>query len=184
MTSGRIPSGSAPAGRPEDHPAPAGTREAHAGGQSDTVVRLIALERSVRAILLVGVGAILLTHLKADWGRAITDVARALGLDSRHNAISHLVNRVGSLSLTRRVEYGAIAAGYGLLEAVEAYGLWRRRPWGEYLTIVSTALLLIPEVDELIKRPTVLKAAGFVVNVAVVIYLIFRVRRRRAREAR
>jgi uncharacterized membrane protein (DUF2068 family) len=174
MTSGSVSRESAAVGGPE----------AHSGGRSDALLRLIAIERSVRGILLVAVGVILLTHLKADWGRAVSDIARALGLDTHHNAVSHFVNRVGALSLGKRVEYGAIAVAYGLLEAVEAYGLWRRRPWGEYLTIVATGLLLIPEVDELIKRPTALKAGGFVVNLAIVIYLIVRVRRRRARDAR
>jgi uncharacterized membrane protein (DUF2068 family) len=40
-----------------------------------------------------------------------------------------------------------------LLEAVEGYGLLRRRQWGEYLTVVSTALLFVPEIQELLKHP-------------------------------
>ena len=45
----------------------------------------------------------------------------------------------------------------------------------------STALLLIPEVQELHKHPTGLKIGGLVVNVVIVIYLVVRlIRRRRA----
>ena len=146
---------------------------------SDRVLRLIAIERSLRAVLLIGVGLVVVTHLKSDWSRALTDVARALGLDTRHNAIGHAISRAGALSLRKRVEYGSIAIAYGILEGVEGYGLWRHRRWAEYLTIVSTALLLIPEIDELTKRPTALKGAAFAVNVAIVIYLIIRVRRTR-----
>jgi uncharacterized membrane protein (DUF2068 family) len=77
---------------------------------------------------------------------------------------------------------GVIAIGYGVLEAVEGYGLLRHRSRGEYLTVVSTALLLIPEAQELLKHPTGLKVGGLVLNVVIVIYLVIRLIRRRARQ--
>ncbi|MDQ3904668.1 MAG: DUF2127 domain-containing protein, partial [Actinomycetota bacterium] len=77
-----------------------------------------------------------------------------------------------------------IAVGYGALEAVEGYGLFRRQRWGEYLTVVSTALLLIPEVQELLKHPTWLKVGGLVLNVVIVVYLIVRLLRRRTHAPR
>lgn len=51
-----------------------------------------------------------------------------------------------------------------MLEAVEGYGLLRRRQWAEYLTVVATALLFIPEVQELLKYPTGLKVAALLVS--------------------
>ncbi len=98
-----------------------------------------------------------------------------MGLDPTRNALAHLVDRAGALSTGKRAQYAGIAIAYGLLEGAEAYGLWRRRRWGEYLTIVATSLLLIPEVDELAKRPTALKAAGLALNVLIVAYLVARV---------
>jgi uncharacterized membrane protein (DUF2068 family) len=65
------------------------------------------------------------------------------------------------------------------LEAVEGYGLFRRRQWAEYLTVVSTAFLLFPEVQELLKHPTGLKMGGLGLNVVIVIYLIIRLVRHR-----
>jgi uncharacterized membrane protein (DUF2068 family) len=173
MTSGEAAGRAAPVGvvRP-----PAEGKRA----RSDRLLPLIAAERTLRGILLVAVGILVVTHLKSDWGRTLNHVARAVGLDPSHNAVGHFVSRASSLSIKKRAEYGSIAIAYGLLEGVEGYGLWRRRRWAEYLTIIATALLLIPEIDELIKRPTALKAAGFLVNVVIVIYLIGRVRRKRA----
>ena len=151
--------------------------------RSDRLLRLIAIERGIRAILLIGVGLIIVTHLKSDWSRTLTDFTRQIGLDARHNAVGHFISKAGALSLNRRIEYAVVAIAYGILEGVESYGLWTRRRWAEYLTIVATALLLIPEIDELVKRPTALKAAAFVVNLAIVIYLIVRVRRTRPAHA-
>ncbi len=70
-----------------------------------------------------------------------------------------------------------MAIGYGLLEAAEGYGLWRRRRWGEMLTVVATSLLFIPEIWELTKTQTLLKIGALLVNIAVVVYLIWRLRR-------
>ena len=64
------------------------------------------------------------------------------------------------------------------MEAFESYGLWRRRRWGEYLTVVATGLLLIPEVDEIVKKPSVLKALGLLLNLVIIVYLVTRLRRR------
>ncbi|MDT7713349.1 MAG: hypothetical protein QOG46_2107, partial [Pseudonocardiales bacterium] len=69
---------------------------------------------------------------------------------------------------------GAIAIGYGLMEAMEGYGLLRRRQWAEYLTVVATALLFVPEVQELVKHPTGLKVGALLLNVVIVVYLIIR----------
>lgn len=153
-----------------------------ADSASDRLLLLIAAERSVRSILLIAAGIVAVVHLNADWGRTLSHLARDVGLDPRQNAIGHLISRAGALSAKKKAEYGAVAIAYGLLEGVEAYGLWRRRLWAEYLTIVATALLLIPEVDTLLKRVTVLKAAGFVLNLVIVIFLIIRVRRKGRRQ--
>ena len=48
--------------------------------------------------------------------------------------------------------------------------------WAEYLTFVSTTVLLPLEVYEIIHKGTVLKVIGFLINLAVVIYLLFRKR--------
>jgi hypothetical protein len=62
---------------------------------------------------------------------------------------------------------------YGLLEGVEAVGLWRTKRWAEYLTFLATTILLPLEVYEIIHKGSVLKVIGFLINLAVVIYLLF-----------
>jgi len=140
----------------------------------------IAAERTLRGALLIAAGAIALAHLDADWGRLIADAARSAGLDAHHNALAGVIRRARALSERKRAEYSGFAIAFGLLEATEGYGLWRRRRWAEYLTVIATSLFLIPEVDELLNRPTAVKAAGFALNVAIVGYLVHRLRRRGA----
>jgi uncharacterized membrane protein (DUF2068 family) len=90
-----------------------------------------------------------------------------------------LISHLAGFGPAQAERDGAIAIGYGLLEAAEAYGLLRRRVWGEYLTVISTALLFIPEIQELVHKPTGLKVAAFVLNIIIVVYLGLRLVRRR-----
>jgi uncharacterized membrane protein (DUF2068 family) len=149
------------------------------GPANDRLLPWIAAERSVRAVLLVAIGLVLITHPHTDWGRTITDATNRLGFDPRSNGIQRVIAKVRAISPDKYTVFGIIAIAYGVLEGVEGYGLWRRRPWAEYLTVVATSLLFIPEIDEIAKSPTFLKAAALLVNLAVVAYLVYRLRRRR-----
>ena len=70
----------------------------------------------------------------------------------------------------------SIALAYGVLEGVEAYGLWMQRRWAEWLTVFATSLLLIPEIWELTKSATVIKVGALIINLLVVGYLLRRLR--------
>jgi uncharacterized membrane protein (DUF2068 family) len=70
------------------------------------------------------------------------------------------------------------ALGYGALELVEGTGLWLDQLWAEYLTVIATSLLLPFEVYELVHSPSFWKAGGIAVNVAIVAYLAYLLRRR------
>jgi uncharacterized membrane protein (DUF2068 family) len=147
------------------------------GAASDRLLPWIAAERSVRAVLLVAVGLVLITHPHTDWGRTITDFTRHLGFDPSNNGIQRVIAKVRAITPDKYTFFGIVAIGYGILEGVEGYGLFRRRTWAEYLTIVATSLLFIPEIVELTKSLTPLKIGALLVNIAVVIYLAFRLRR-------
>ncbi|MEA2372742.1 MAG: hypothetical protein QOH12_3136 [Solirubrobacteraceae bacterium] len=131
----------------------------------------------LRAVGLVAIGLVLITHPHTDWGKTITDLAQHVGLDPSRNGIQRVIAKVQAISPNKYTVFGIIAIAYGVLEGVEGYGLWRRRVWAEYLTVVATSLLFIPEIIELSKSLTPLKISALLVNIAVVVYLAFRLRR-------
>jgi uncharacterized membrane protein (DUF2068 family) len=102
-----------------------------------------------------------------------------VGFDPSRSETGRLISRLAGFGPRQAQRDGAIAIGYGLIEAVEGYGLLRRREWAEYLTVVATALLFVPEVQELLKHPTGLKVGGLLLNVVIVAYLIIRLVQRR-----
>ena len=95
---------------------------------------------------------------------------------SGSNGIEEIIHKLHGISSHRYAVYGVIALAYGALEAAEGYGLWRRRRWGEYLTILATSLLFIPEIWEIANKASPLKVGALLANIAIVAYLIFRLR--------
>ncbi|HEV2998622.1 MAG TPA: DUF2127 domain-containing protein [Solirubrobacteraceae bacterium] len=146
-------------------------------GPSDRLLPWIAAERGFRAIVLVVVGVALLSHPHENWASDITRGARELGLDPSGNAIRRIVEDVSRIGASRYAFFGTVALAYGALEGAEAYGLWRRRRWAEWLTVIATSLLFVPEIWELTRSTTLLKLGAIVANVLIVAYLIWRLRR-------
>lgn len=82
----------------------------------------------------------------------------------------------------RAIEVGTFL--YAAVFLVEGVGLLLRRRWAEYLTVIATASLLPLEVYELVERVRTARALIVVANLAIVLYLIARLRgeRREGRE--
>jgi uncharacterized membrane protein (DUF2068 family) len=68
-----------------------------------------------------------------------------------------------------------------VLELVENGGLFYRKRWAEWLTVIATSLLVPLETYELVRHPSWLKTGGIAVNIAIVVYLYRGVRRKSRR---
>jgi uncharacterized membrane protein (DUF2068 family) len=147
-----------------------------ATARRDRLLPWIAAERAFRALLVLAVGIVLLSHPHTDWAAEITHLARRLGFDPNSNWVQRIVKKVKRIGAHEDTLFGSLALVYAALEGTEAYGLFRRRRWGEWLTVFATSLFLIPEVWELTKSVTALKAGALVVNLLIVVYLLWRLR--------
>ena len=144
------------------------------------VLRVIAIERCVRGLLLLAAGIYLLFHLNTDFGRVAERIIRSIDVDPRQHFLHRIVTRLHSLRARELRIAGIAALGYGGLELVEGVGLWLDQLWAEYLTVIATTLLIPFELYELAQHPTLFKAGGILVNVVIVIYLARALRRRLA----
>jgi uncharacterized membrane protein (DUF2068 family) len=150
------------------------------------VLRLIAIDRAIHFLVLglLGIAVLLFASDRASLKEAYYRILSALqgGVaggpvqTSGHVGILHELDKLFTLS-TGTLHVVAVALlAYGLLEGVEAVGLWLGKRWAEYLTFVATSILLPFEVYEIASRPTVLKVIGFLINLAVVVWLLLRKR--------
>lgn len=146
------------------------------------VLRLIAIDRAIHALLFGILAAALLTldielgPLQAGAGRlqrSIQDSLRTTGQTRGLAGTARILERIGGLRRGAITVLLATALAYCVVEAVEAAGLWRERRWAEYLTALATAGFLPFEIDELAKRTTVLRVGALVVNLAVLGYLVW-----------
>jgi uncharacterized membrane protein (DUF2068 family) len=143
------------------------------------VLRLISVDRAFHFVVLVALGALVLVFaadrqtLRHSFYKAIVDLQGGVAASQSHtHGLWHDLNDAFTTSSSHLHLVGAVLLVYGLVEGIEAVGLWYQRRWAEYLTFLVTTSLLPLEVYELINRLTVLKVVAFVVNVAVVVYLL------------
>jgi uncharacterized membrane protein (DUF2068 family) len=146
--------------------------------RSRRILKLIAAERAVRGVLLLAAGFYLLTHLDTDFGKLADRLMRAIELDPRRHLLHRVIAYLHNLHASELKLAGIAAIVYGVIELVEGTGLWLDRLWAEYLTVVATSLLIPVEIYELARHPSVWKAGGLAVNVAIVAYLAWGLWRR------
>jgi uncharacterized membrane protein (DUF2068 family) len=150
------------------------------------VLRLIAVDRLVHFIVLglLGVGVLAFAAnrnaLRDAFYRVLTAIQGGVAggpvQTTGHVGILHDLDRLFTLRTGALKEVGIALLAYAALEGVEAIGLWFAKRWAEYLTFVSTTILLPLEIYEIINKGTPLKVIGFLINFAVVVYLLLRKR--------
>lgn len=129
-------------------------------------------------VLLTGFGLFALVH------RNVQQLAEALVAHAHLNPASHtprvFLDYAGKLDDAHLMQLAAAALAYAAVRLVEAYGLWYERSWGEGLAAASGAVYLPFELRELVHGPSLLSAGLLAVNLAVVAFMIYSLRQRRA----
>ncbi len=145
------------------------------------VLRAIAVDRAFHFLILgliataIFVLAARREELRDDFYRVVADFEGGVGsqLDLPRHGLLHTVDDLLSLQSGALRLVGAAVAVYALIEGTEAVGLWLQKRWAEYLTLVATSVFLPLEVYEIARSLSPLKAFAFVVNVAIVVYLLY-----------
>ena len=146
------------------------------------VLRLIACDRILHFAILTLLGVLVLLiasnehSVRSSFYRVVTDLGLGIGggpVQNDHVGLIGELNKLLSLRSGKLRLVGAAFLVYGAMEGVEAVGLWYMKRWAEYLTFIATTVLLPLEVYELAKKVSATKVIGFVLNLAVVIYLLY-----------
>jgi uncharacterized membrane protein (DUF2068 family) len=143
------------------------------------MLTMIALFRLAKALLLLAAVVGVLKMLDPSFAGHVQTWLNTLPLLDHHPELDRAVQKLVGASPRKMEIAAAVGLAYALLFAVEGVGLWLRKTWAEYLTIVATTSFVPFEIYELARRFTPLRVGALVVNVAIVAYLV--VRRVRAR---
>jgi uncharacterized membrane protein (DUF2068 family) len=153
--------------------------------QKDTgLLRLIAVFKLFKALTLiaVGVGALRLMHGDHPVD-TITEMIARFGFNPGGRYLDHALAKIANLPLKDFKDLGIGSFVYAALFLTEGVGLWLAKPWGEWVTTIITASLVPLEIFEICHHPTAVKAIVLLLNVAIVVYLIVRIRKERASAA-
>jgi len=142
------------------------------------LLRLIAIFKLAKAITLiaVGFGALHLFH-DNNAANAMTHFAAKFGLNPGGRFVDHALARIANLPPKDFRDLGIGSFVYAALFLTEGLGLWLMKPWAEWFTAIITTSLVPLEVFEIHSHPTIAKIIVLLLNLAVVAYLVVRIRK-------
>jgi len=153
------------------------TRKPH---EPPRALMLIAIFKFLKgsALLLVTFGALHFLH--RDIAAEIAHWVDLLRIDPHNHYILWLMEKLTKVDETKLREFSVGTFFYSALFFTEGTGLALHKRWAEYLTIISTSSLLPVELYQIYAAPSIPKFVVLLVNLAVVAYLVYELRRTRS----
>jgi len=160
------------------------SQDAHKPGEENSRgLLLVGLFKMSKAIFFGALAAGALHLIHQNLGelvmRAINDVPH---MDPEGRLASLIMDKADMVGAHQLRQAGMLSFGYACVCVVEGTGLLMHKVWAEYFTIVLTAGALPWEVFELIREFSWFKVGLMFLNVLVLLYLLWLVRRMRIRE--
>jgi uncharacterized membrane protein (DUF2068 family) len=125
---------------------------------------------------LVGVGALHLIGKDLE-GEAVK-LASHLRVEQDGRLFTWVLDHVDSITAHRLKQIGIATFFYGGLRILEGLGLVMEKLWAEYLTVGATTIFLPWEMYEICRHPDLIRVGVLVVNLLVLAYLTWSLRRR------
>ena len=152
-------------------------RRTNAGSKADGKgLRVIAVFKLIKGVLLVavGIGAIKLLH--KDVSELASRWITEMRVDPDNRLIHGLISKLGLMNDHKLEELSIGSFFYAALLLTEGIGLWLKKRWAEYFTIITTCSLIPLELYEIAKRVTVTRIVVLLINAAIVWYLFVQLR--------
>jgi len=148
------------------------------------LLRLIAVFKLLKALTLiaVGAGALHLIHTN-DAADTILQWAARFGFNPGGHYLDHALARIANLPAKDFRDLGIGSFIYAALFLTEGLGLWLAKRWAEWFTAIITGSLIPLEIFEIHHHPTITKVVVLLLNIAIVVYLVVRIRGERTSPA-
>jgi uncharacterized membrane protein (DUF2068 family) len=143
------------------------------------ILRLIAVFKFAKALLVIATGLGLWSFYNPTFATALYRLMRRLPYTFEQRLLREALAFLSGMSPARIQIIATATFAYAALFLIEGVGLWRGRHWGEVLTVAATSSLVPIEVYEIARHVTAVKILVLVLNLAIVAYLIARLRRER-----
>ena len=154
-------------------------KEKHPKSSHDRGLLAIGLFKLAKAIFFfcVGVGAIHLLH--KDLEDEVMRLALRFKFDPESRFVSLLLNKIDLIDAHRLRQISVATFGYSGVALTEGVGLLLEKVWAEYLTLILTISFLPWELYELARKPDWFRLSLLLINLAVLWYLVWLLRRKK-----
>jgi uncharacterized membrane protein (DUF2068 family) len=141
-------------------------------------VRLIVAYKFAKACLQMAGGVALLFAVRAGFARRLAHYAIAFGDHAVHPLTVRVARWLSVVATPTHLEVLALLLGAdAVVSAVEGWALRRGQPWGRWLIVITTGALIPLEIYEVTRRVRLGRIIVLIINVAIVVYLVARLRR-------
>src|SRR4051812_47462518 len=147
--------------------------------KSDWAIVVIGLFKLAKSVSLLVLGIALVHCRQDDLGAVAARWLKGAWLSRPH--VDALIVKLSLMSQETIDEFAIGSFVYSALLLIEGVGLCLRKRWAEFLTVGITASLLPFEFYELHRHVTMSGVVVTVLNLAILIYLIFRLVKDRSR---
>lgn len=130
-------------------------------------LRVVALYKFVQTAVLIALGLATMRLVRPEAVASFEQWVQDLPVGSVQHIAERFLNWISGPT-NRVVILVAALFGYALLFLVEGVGLWLKKRWAEWLTVIATGLLIPPEIYECIGHPSRMLFLLLAVNIAVV----------------
>jgi uncharacterized membrane protein (DUF2068 family) len=143
---------------------------------------LVGLFKLSKAVFFTAVGAGALDLMNKNINDVVIHVIDALRIDPERHFVGILMEHVGLIDSHQLKRAGILSFLYAMVCVVEGTGLMLEKRWAEYFTVTLTAMGLPWEGYELLHRYSPYKVGLMVINLAVLLYLVWILKKRREDE--
>jgi len=143
---------------------------------------LVGLFKLSKAIFFTAVGAGALDLMNKNISDVVRHIIDALRIDPERHFVGILMEHVGLIQPHQLKRAGILSFLYAMVCVVEGTGLMLEKRWAEYFTVILTAMGLPWESYELMQSFSWYKVGLMVINVVVLLYLLWILKKRREGE--
>jgi uncharacterized membrane protein (DUF2068 family) len=139
----------------------------------DKGVRVVACFEALKGLVVLCAGFGLLSMLNRDVQQIAVDLVGHFRINPASRYPHIFLELAGNVSNMRLWQIAGVAFAYAAVRLIEAYGLWQQRRWAEWFAVASGGIYVPLELYELFHRASWIKAGTLMVNVCIMIYMFY-----------
>jgi uncharacterized membrane protein (DUF2068 family) len=143
-------------------------------------IRLIGGFRLLKGVLLLVLGLGLLKYLHRDIGEEIQKWLQYWHVDPENQYFQSVISKVAGINGDKLMLASVGSVFYAVLFLIEGVGLLLLKRWAEIFTVIITTSFIPLEIYHLVRHFSAMKIVVIVLNAAIVIYLIWRLKNEKA----